>query len=468
MIKTTLKLGSVTGRELAAYMDAKLMTLSEEAPLCELNMVTDTVTEISAGSLFLVSEDNSLAEMMAASKKGARCVLCTKAPASLEKIPDVAVLVCKDVWEAMGRFAREYLKRGHQKTIALTGSAGKTRTGEFIYSVLVEQYRVYKTPDKKSTPVEDTLTMLEMPPDTDFFLAELKIHEKKDIKRLSRLVDCDMGIITALKSNVDENANLDVLGGLKEDGEIALSAEDESLSLICAANHKTSFVSVRSQDAELCAVNIREHKDRITFDIQGKKVYIKQAEIHTPGMENVYSALFAAFVGLRYGIPEERIKTGLKNFHASKPGVGIYTVGDVTFIEDGASATADSVKCAVDTLCDIAKVHKGSRKIALMGDIRDFGQDTRVLHEKMGAYIAEQQIDKLFTFGVAAEQMATGARRAGMKAENISGNLDIFSPQKSAEAAAEAIHPGDVVLIKISRPNAVSVIVNYLKARFEK
>ena len=76
----------------------------------------------------------------------------------------------------------------------------------------------------------------------------------------------------------------------------------------------------------------------------GKKVYIKQVEIHTPGMENVYSALFSAFVGLRYGIPDEKIKTGLKNFHASKPGVGIYTVGEVTFIEDSASATAESVK----------------------------------------------------------------------------------------------------------------------------
>lgn len=64
--------------------------------------------------------------------------------------------------------------------------------------------------------------------------------------------------------------------------------------------------------------------------------------------------------------------------------------------------------------------------------------------------------------------MATGARRAGMKDESISGNLEIFSPLKSAEAVAGAIRPGDVVLIKIGRPNAVSAIVNYLKAMFEK
>lgn len=55
-----------------------------------------------------------------------------------------------------------------------------------------------------------------------------------------------------------------------------------------------------------------------------------------------------------------------------------------------------------------------------------------------------------------------------MKDESISGNLEIFSPLKSAEAVAGAIRPGDVVLIKIGRPNAVSAIVNYLKAMFEK
>ena len=40
MIKKTLKLGPVTGRELASYMDAKLVTLSDTAPLCELLMIT--------------------------------------------------------------------------------------------------------------------------------------------------------------------------------------------------------------------------------------------------------------------------------------------------------------------------------------------------------------------------------------------------------------------------------------------
>ena len=146
----------------------------------------------------------------------------------------------------------------------------------------------------------------------------------------------------------------------------------------------------------------------------------------------------------------------------------MFTVGEITFAVDYSTASADSVKRDIEFLCEMSTRHSGARKIALLGDIRDFGQDTRVLHEKMGEYIFGKKINKLFTFGVAAEQICVGARRAGMPDEDICGNLDLFSPLKSAEALAEEIQCGDVVLIKISRRNAAEEIEQHLRNRFEK
>ena len=237
--------------------------------------------------------------------------------------------------------------------------------------------------------------------------------------------------------------------------------------MVCRTGSVTRTVSVKNADAELCAENIRSYKERTVFDICGKDVRIENVEIHFAGIENVYSALFAALVGLRYGVSTEKIRTGLKNYHSSELGVEIFTVGGITFIADSSSATVESVKSGIDTLCDIAKLHKHSRKIALVGDI-DFGQDTRELHERMGAYIVEKKIDKLFTFGVAAEQIGVGARRAGMPAGDVSGNLELFSPLKSAEAVAAVLKEGDVLLIRMGRQTAAAEIVQYLRARFEK
>ncbi len=467
-MKVELKLGAVTAKEIAEYMGAELMALSENAPMQQIELLTNEISEITKNTLFIIDEDNSLAEMMAAAKKGAFCVLCTKAPAALEKIPDTAVIVCDTIRSALERFANQYVKRGKHRTIALTGAKGKTRTGEFVYSVLEEMYKVHKATDKKGNEKNDALMLLEIPTEVDFFLVELKLHDKRDITRLASLVDCDLGIITAVHSQITETANIDVLAGLKEGGEIALSADDGELSLVCRADTAVKTVSVKNADAELHAENIRAYKERTVFDICGKDVRIENAEIHFVGMENVYSALFAALVGLRYGVPAEKIRTGLKNYHSSELGVEIYTVGGITFIADSSSATAESVKSGIDTLCDIAKLHKHARKIALIGDIRDFGQDTRALHERMGAYIVEKKIDKLFTFGVAAEQIGVGARRAGMPEKDISGNLELFSPLKSAEAVANILKEGDVLLIRMGRQNAAAEIVQYLRARFEK
>lgn len=467
-MKIELKLGAVTAKELAEYMGAELMALSENAPMQQIELLTNEIPEITKNTLFIIDEDNSLAEMMAAAKKGAYCVLCTKAPTALEKIPDTAVIVCDNIRAAMERFANQYVKRGKHRTIALTGAKGKTRTGEFVYSVLEEMYKVHKATDKKDTEKNDALMLLDIPADADFFLVELKIRDKRDVARLAKLVDCDLGIITTVHSQITETANIDVLAGLKAGGEIALSADDEALSLVCRMDAAAKTVSVKNADAELYAENIRAYKDRTVFDICGKDVRIENLEIHFTGIENVYSALFAALVGLRFGVPAEKIRTGLKNYHSSELGVEIYTVGGITFIADSSSATAESVKSGIDTLCDIAKIHKHSRKIALVGDIRDFGQDTRELHERMGAYIVEKKIDKLFTFGVAAEQIGVGARRAGMPAGDVSGNLELFSPLKSAEAVANILKEGDVLLIRMGRQNAAAEIVQYLRARFEK
>ena len=467
-MKIDLQLGAVEAAEFAAYANAKLYAASAEAPHLAIERITNEIGEIKKNTLYIIDEANSLAEMMAAARKGAFCVLCTKAPASMEKIASSAVIECDKIETAIERFAKQYAKRGKHRTIALTGAKGKTRTGEFVYSVLEEMYKVQKATDKKSATKDDALFLLDITPATDFLLVELKLRDKKDIKRLANLFDCDVGIITEMQSKIHETANLDVLAGIKESGEIAFSAEDEGVSMICRTDVQCSAVSVKDTQAELYADHIRSYKDRTVFDICGKDICIRDVEIHFTGEENVYSALFAALVGIRYGVPHEKIRTGLKNCHSSELGVEIYTVGDVTFIADSSSATVESVRSGIETLCDIAKLHKNSRKIALLGDLRDFGQDSRALHENLGEFLVEKGLDKLFTFGVAAEQIGIGALRAGMAREDIVGNPEIFSPIKSAVAVADALRAGDVLLIRVSRPNAAAEILNYLRKRLEE
>jgi len=103
-----LKLGSIKACEIAEAMCAELLTLSANAPDREIERITGDIPEITKNTLYIIDDDNSLAEMMAAAKNGAYTVLCTKAPASLEKIPDSAVIVCDNIMRALERLAKQY------------------------------------------------------------------------------------------------------------------------------------------------------------------------------------------------------------------------------------------------------------------------------------------------------------------------------------------------------------------------
>ena len=306
------------------------------------------------------------------------------------------------------------------------------------------------------------MALLNIPCGTEFFLTEFKIRDKKDVSRLANIFDTDVGIITELKSSYGDAANVNVLAGLKAGGEIAFCAEDDVLSLLCEKDVATDSVSVNGGVATLHAENICQNDGYAVFDIVGDNVAINGVKIPLFAEDDIKSALFAALIGIKLGISNEKIRTGLENCHSPELGVKVFTERGVTFIVDTSSATTDSVKSGIDFLCEIANRRGGGKKIALVGDIRDFSQDTRAHHEKMGEYIFENKIDKLFTYGIAAEQICVGARRAGMSEKDCVGNLDLFSPVSSAQAIESVLKEGDVLLIRIGRPSAVREIMDYL------
>ena len=55
-----------------------------------------------------------------------------------------------------------------------------------------------------------------------------------------------------------------------------------------------------------------------------------------------------------------------------------------------------------------------------------------------------------------------------MPAGDVCGNLEVFSPLKTAEAVAKELRAGDVLLVRIGRQNAAAEIIRYLREHLEK
>ena len=137
-------------------------------------------------------------------------------------------------------------------------------------------------------------------------------------------------------------------------------------------------------------------------------------------------------------------------------------MGRITVIEDCYNASPESMICALDVLEEYCR-GTGQRSIAVLGDMLELGNESPALHRTVGTYLAQKGIDRLYTVGRSAGQIAVGARQGGMSGEKIRQNASIERPEDTAHALMQELREGDVVLFKASRSVGAEKIISCLR-----
>ena len=90
------------------------------------------------------------------------------------------------------------------------------------------------------------------------------------------------------------------------------------------------------------------------------------------------------------------------------------------------------------------------------------------MHDQVGQYVAQMQVQKLFCYGSMADIIAEAAIKKGVRADNVFVCLDTRDPQSMADMILEALNPGDVLLVKASRAVQAERIIECMKKRKAK
>lgn len=407
-------------------------------------------------------------------KNGCRCVICERRTPELENSEATAIVV-NDTELALSRLACNYRSYLHCKTVAVTGSVGKTTTKDLVASVLSVGKSVSKTPGNHNSLVGMPLSMIALPSDCEWSVLEMGMSGFGEIERLSITAQPDIAIITNIGSSHMEmlgsrenicRAKLEILSGLKENGVLILSGDEPLFKGIQGKSYRTVYVSTLSEKADFYAKNIKVETDRTVFDVvHGGRTY-SDLSIRILGKHNVYAALYAFAVATIAGLDEEQIRTGLLRYTPDGMRQHIYDKGQITVLEDCYNASPESMIAAVEVLRQYCQ-NTGRRSVAVLGDMLELGSDSPALHRSVGAYVAERKIDKLFTVGKKASQIAVGARQSGMSKQKIAQNEDAENLKKTAEQLESYLCKGDVVLIKASRGVGAEKILEYIKTNFD-
>lgn len=351
--------------------------------------------------------------------------------------------------KALGDFASDYRKKLNMKTVAVTGSVGKTTTKEFLYCVLSQGFKSFKTEGNKNSEIGLPLTLMSVPEDCEASVLEMGMSNFGEIDVLTKIARPDVAVITNIGfSHIEylktqENimkAKLEILNGLSSDGTLILNGDDSLLKTQKNVWHKTVFYGIGNKDCEYQARDILFDNGSTSFLVVTPSGNVN-VRIPTEGLHNVYNALAAIAAGHVLGIDPKKAVEGFSNYKNAPLRQDVYDKNGFTIIEDCYNASPASMQSALELLR-----FKNGRKIAVLGDMLELGSLAQDLHKQVGTYL--HGIDILVVYGSHNDDYALGAMSSGMSAESI------FKCKDTSEVAAvlkKIAQKGDVLLFKASR-----------------
>lgn len=351
----------------------------------------------------------------------------------------------KNTAEALLDIASAYRDKFDIKIIGLTGSVGKTTTKDMVAAALSGKDRkVLKTQGNFNNNIGVPYTLFGIRRSHDIGVVEMGMNHFGEISALTACVKPDIAIITNIgEAHIEHlgsregilKAKCEIFEGLTADGVAILNGDDDLLySIRDYLPFETIYCGIENASCDVVAGDICSGNEGISFTALGEEYHI-----NTVGRHNVINALLAITAGRALGISADEIRDGLASYESGGIRQSITDKNGVKVITDCYNAAPISVKAAIDVLCEMAE----GRRIAVLGDMKELGENSGAYHFDVGKYAFESGVDELLLIGELASYTAQGGK--GCKVKIFDTNTDIIAYLK------DNLKSGDTILFKGSR-----------------
>lgn len=454
----------------------KNLTLKKIAEVCGTVLVNekDQISDIEASAVVIDSRKATDGAVFIATRgervdghdyidmameAGALGVICEEIP----KTPGVPYILVKDSFIALKQIAKYYRSCLDIKVVGITGSVGKTSTKEFVASVLSQKYSVCKTQGNFNNEVGLPLTVLSIREEHEIAVLEMGISDFGEMTRLSEIAKPDICVMTNIGQCHLENlgsregilkAKSEIFTFMNPNGYAVLCGEDDYLNTIGEkGGHEPLRYGFDSSDTVYGDEIVHQGLlgSDVTIHMNGKAFRVN---VPLPGIHMILNALAAVTVASIFDLDISEIQKGIASVPSVSGRSHIMHTRHYTLVDDCYNANPVSMKAAIDLLTTA----KG-RKVAILGDMKELGEDEARFHYEVGQYVAQKDIDVLICIGDLAKDMAAGATgsRGGMK-----GIYWFASKEEAEDAFEELLQSGDNILLKASHSMKFEEIISEL------
>lgn len=308
-------------------------------------------------------------------------------------------IVVSDTLHTLQRLANYHRLKWPFPVIALTGSNGKTTSKELLVAALRTEFQVGFTQGNLNNHIGVPLTLLSIPCSSQVAVIEMGANHQGEIASLSSIVQPDHGFITNYGK-----AHLEGFGGvqgiikgkselydqLKKDGGKAWVRCDDPIQ-VQRSEGLSRFFYGPCQGADY-PIYPEEQDSSAFLSAQFQNEILKT---QLTGAYNFSNLAVATAISSYLGVPSPRIQKGLANYQPANDRSQLERRGTNLIIRDYYNANPDSMQGAIQNLASLGK----GRKVAILGDMFELGDQSKVEHQKTAHLLQEYQIEVALLIG---------------------------------------------------------------------
>ncbi len=390
--------------------------------------------------------------------------------------PDAPLLIVDDTMEgltALGTFGR---LRFDGKVIAVTGSVGKTSTKEALRTALGAQAPTFATTGNLNNHWGVPLSLSRMPADNAYGVLELGMNHPGEIERLSRQCKPDVAIITSVEAVHLENfdsveaiadAKAEIFAGMNPASTAILNRNNRHFPRLVAHARTAGIGQVWSYgehpDAEARLLDCSLHAtcSAVSASIRGE---VLQYSLSVPGQHWVLNSLGVLLAVKAIDGDVAAAARALSKIQPLK-GRGARSrirllqddhIGAFTLIDECYNASPTSIAASLAVL-GTADPDGGGRRIAVLGDMLELGEQAASLHVGLKQHLVSADVDLVYACGPNMAKLYD-ALPPGMRGACARDSREL------AIKIAEAAQPGDVIMVKGSLGSRMALVVDALQA----
>lgn len=381
----------------------------------------------------------------------------------------VATVVVADPVEALGRLAHAVLERlPGVSVVALTGSQGKTGTKDLLAAVLADEGTTVATAGNANNEIGVPLTILRADSRTRYLVLEMGARGIGHIAYLCGIARPDVAIVVNVgTAHLGEfgtrqdiaRAKGEIVEAVPAAGYAVLNADDPLVAAMAGRAGGTVLDYGRGPDVDVRVTRVElDDFDRPRFLLTHAG---KAAEVHLNalGGHQADNAAAAATAAIALGVPLDRVAGSLSRARpASRWRMELTERSDgVSVINDAYNASPDTMRAALETLARIG-ARRGSRTIAVLGEMRELGAASESSHAEVGRLAQELRVDRLVVVGDRARAMYDAAAAVATAPDPVHAS----TVEEAVAWLRDNVAAPDVVLVKASRAGELEKVAEAL------